>query len=111
MNIPIPHTKNVAIFSKIAGVEYLDSLKKSGKYMPGCYRIWSSFGNSDNLYYIGQSIYLGMRIKYQAKSQNNSTYDLCFNLGDKVKVDLYILPLLIEIPAGLSITEFLCVLE
>jgi len=39
MDLPIPHTNKVAVFSKIAGVENLDSLKKSGKYIPGCYRI------------------------------------------------------------------------
>jgi len=39
LDLPWPHTANVAKLSKIAGVENLDSLRKSGKYVPGCYRI------------------------------------------------------------------------
>jgi len=39
LDLPIPHTNKVSIFSKIAGIENMESLKKSGKYVPGCYRI------------------------------------------------------------------------
>jgi len=39
LDLPLPHTDKIIPFSKIAGVENLKSLKKSGKYIPGCYRI------------------------------------------------------------------------
>jgi hypothetical protein len=39
LDLPLPHTDKVIPFSKIAGIENLESLRKSGKYIPGCYRI------------------------------------------------------------------------
>ena len=45
LDLPIPHTDKISNFSKVAGVENLDSLRKSGKFVPGCYRIYG-IGNS-----------------------------------------------------------------
>jgi len=39
LDLPLPHTDKVATFSIIAGIEYMVSLRKSGKYIPGCYHI------------------------------------------------------------------------
>jgi len=39
LDLPIPHTDKIIPFSKIAGVENLESLRKSNKYVSGCYRI------------------------------------------------------------------------
>ena len=109
LNLPVSHTKEVAIFSKIAGIENLESLRKSGKYVPGCYRIWD-LGTSTNLCYIGQTKHLGSRIKYHAKGYNKSTREFCSGFKNRIKVDLFILPDKQKI-SGLSLNEFLCVLE
>ena len=110
LDFPWPHTVNVAKFSKIAGVENLESLRKSGLYVPGCYRIWG-LGQPSDLCYIGQSKHLGIRVKYHAKGHNKSTHQFCSNLGNKVKVDLFTLPKNKNIPSGLTLNEFLCTLE
>jgi GIY-YIG catalytic domain. len=110
LDLPIPHTDKISDFSKVAGVENLDSLRKSGKFVPGCYRIYG-IGNSPDMCYIGQALHLGLRVKQHAKGSNKNTSDFCMNLGNKGKVDLFILPGLENIPKGLSISEFLCVLE
>ena len=110
LDLPLPHTDKVVPFSKIAGIENLESLRKSGKYIPGCYRIWG-LNNSDDLCYIGQSTHLGLRVKYHTKGQNKNTREFCINLGGQGKVDLFILPPLNEIPSDIFITQFLCVLE
>jgi hypothetical protein len=110
LDLPKPHTNKVAKFSKIAGVENLESIKKSGKYVSGCYRIWG-LNSSEDYCYIGQAKHLGLRIKDQAKGNNKNTRDFCISLGDQAKVDLFILPPIQSIPSGLTITEFLCVLE
>jgi len=52
-----------------------------------------------------------LRIKYHTKGQNKNTQEFCNSLGNLGKVDLFILPPLIEIPLGLTEAEFLCVLE
>jgi len=54
------------------------------------------------LCYLDQSKHLGLRVKYHAKGHNESTYEYCSNLGNKAKVDLFILPPLNEIPSGLT---------
>lgn len=110
LDFPWPHTINVAKFSKVAGIENLESLKKSGLYVPGYYRIWG-LGQPNDLCYIGQSKHLGLRVKYHAKGNNKSTYSFCSNLGNKVKVDLFILPKNKDILNGLTQKEFLCTLE
>jgi len=110
MDLPIPHTNKVAVFSKIAGVENLDSLKKSGKYIPGCYRIWG-LNRPDDLCYIGQAKHLGTRIKQHAKGNNLNTSAFCFELGDSAKVDLFLLSGINDIPFELSISNLLCLLE
>jgi len=63
------------------------------------------------LCYLDQSKHLGLRVKYHAKGHNESTYEYCSNLGNKAKVDLFILPKSNEIPSGLTLSEFLCTLE
>lgn len=110
MDLPIPHTNKVAVFSLIAGVENLESLKKAGKYIPGCYRIWG-LNRSDDLCYIGQAKHLGTRIKQHAKGNYLNTRDFCLKLGDSAKVDLFLLSNINDIPSELSIYKLLCVLE
>lgn len=39
LDLPLPHTEKVAVFSEIAGPEYLDNIRKFDKFVPGCYRI------------------------------------------------------------------------
>lgn len=109
MDLPIPHTNKVAVFSKIAGVENLESLKKSGNSIPGCYRIWG-LNRPDDLSYIGQAKHLGTRVKQHAKGNNLNTRDFCFELGDSAKVDLFLLSSINHIPSELSIPKLLCVL-
>jgi GIY-YIG catalytic domain len=110
VDLPTPHTDKVSVFSKIAGIENSESLRKSGKYVSGCYRIYA-LGCPEDECYIGQSKHLGSRIKYHAKGQNVSTRVFCLDRKKTVKVDLYILPESKKIPRGLNLTEFLCVLE
>jgi len=110
LDLPLPGTKKVISFSKIAGVENLESLKKSGKFVPGCYRIWG-LNKASDFCYIGQTRHLGLRVKYHAKGQNKNTFTFCNSLGNKGKVDLYILPKNLEHQSKLSKSEFLCVLE
>jgi hypothetical protein len=52
-----------------------------------------------------------MRVKYHAKGYNKSTYLFCFDLSNKVKVDLFIIPNNKDIPSGIILNEFLCTLE
>jgi len=110
LNLPRPKSKYITPFSKVAGPENLDSLKKSGKFIPGCYRIWG-LGYPEKFCYIGQSIHLGRRIKYHAKGSNINTRKFCHDLKDKAKVDLFILPKDNNIITKLTIRKFLCVLE
>ena len=102
LDLPLPHTSKVSNFSKIAGVENLERLRKSGKFIPGCYRIYKD-SDLPNICYIGQAMHLGFRVKQHAKGNNKNTSRFCADLGDKGKVDLYILPGLENIPSGLSI--------
>jgi len=39
LDFPKPHTDKVIPFSKVAGIENLENLRKTGKFIPGCYRI------------------------------------------------------------------------
>ena len=110
LDLPLPHTNKVSNFSKIAGVENLERLRKSGKFIPGCYRIYKD-SDLSNICYIGQAMHLGVRVKQHAKGNNKNTAKFCADLRDKGKVDLYILPSIDNLPTGLSIPEFLCVLE
>ena len=110
LDLPLPHTSKVSNFSKIAGVENLERLRKSGKFIPGCYRIYKD-SDLPNICCIGQAKHLGLRVKQHAKGNNKNISKFCADLDDKGKVDLYILPGLENIPSGLSITELLCVLE
>lgn len=61
--------------------------------------------------YIGQSKHLGIRVKYQAKGHNKSISQFYSDLGNKIKVDLFILPKNKDIPFGLRLNEFLCTLK
>ena len=102
LNFSWLHRVNVAKFSKIAGIENLESLRKSGLYVPGYYRIWG-LGQASDLCYIGQYKHLGMRVKYHAKGHNRSTYLFCSDLSNKVKVDLFIILKNKDIPSGLTL--------
>lgn len=110
LDLPLPHTDKVAVFSKIAGPEYLDNIRKFDKFVPGCYRIWG-LNVSEDLCYIGQAKHLGRRVKDHAKGYNKNTFQFCTKLGSEGKVDLFILPPIYDIPPGLTLSEFLCVLE
>jgi NUMOD1 domain len=110
VDLPIPRSDKVSAFSKIAGIENLESLRKSGKYVPGCYRIWVE-NCPEDMCYIGQSNHLGMRVKCHAKGQNKSTREFCLNRKERIKVDLYIVLDISKIPGGLSLTQFLCIME
>lgn len=110
LDLPLPHTDKVAVFSEIAGPEYLDNIRKFDKYVPGCYRIWG-LNVSDDLCYIGQAKHLGRRVKDHAKGHNKNTFQFCTKLSSEGKVDLFILPPIYDIPPGLTLSEFLCVLE
>jgi hypothetical protein len=89
LDLPLPHTNKVSNFSKIAGVENLERLKKSGKFIPGCYRIYKD-SDLPNICYIGQAMLLGLRVKQHDKGYNKNTSRFCADLGDKGKVDLFI---------------------
>lgn len=110
LGLSIPHTDKVLPFSKIAGIENSESLRKTGKYITGCHRIWG-LNKSDNYCYIGQAKHLGRRIKDHIKGQNKNTHEFCINLGNEGKVDLFILPILNEIPSDITIPNFLSILE
>lgn len=116
VDLPVPRTNKINVFSKIVvplcpcapSVENLESLRKSGKYVYDCYRIWA-LENPNDMCYIGQVKHLGIRVKYQAKGKNKSTREFCLNRKNTIKIDLYIISDIGKIPGGLSLTEFLCV--
>lgn len=76
LDLPIPHTYKVTKFSKIGGIENLKSLRKSYKFISGCYSIWGTNKPKD-FCYIGQAKHLGHRIKIHAKGQNKNTREFC----------------------------------
>lgn len=104
MDLPFPHIKKVAPFAKIAGVENSYNLKKSGKYITGCYRIWGLNKRSD-FCYIGQAKHLGIRVKFHVKRQNKNTWSFCKILGNKDKVYLFILSNKNKIISDLMVEE------
>lgn len=106
LNLPVPKTEHVIPFSKVAGPEIARDHERA---TPGCYRIYSPNTPKD-FSYIGQTIHLGNRVKDHAKGHNTSTSTFISLLGDKAKVDLYLIPkdLILN---GLSLQQFLCVLE
>jgi hypothetical protein len=110
LDLPRSHEESVIPFSKVADVEYMESLKKSRKFVPGCYRIWG-LGYPGEYCYIGQTKHLGRRVKYHSKGSNNTTKAFCSELGNNAKVDLFIIPKDNEIIKKYSIDKFLCVLE
>jgi GIY-YIG catalytic domain len=108
--LPRSHEDSIISFSRIAGVEHTGSLKKSGMYVPGCYRIWG-LGYPDEYCYVGQAKHLGRRVKYHSKGSNKSTKTFCNELGNNAKVDLFIIPKENEIIIKFSLEKFLCILE
>lgn len=106
LDLPKPYTDKAIIFSKFAGP---NDWKSAVKYnISGCYRIWGD--ESDDMCYIGQSKYLGPRVKKHAYGWNINTRKFCSNLGGKGKVSLYIIPKN-KIRKELTINQFLCILE
>jgi hypothetical protein len=74
-------------FSKIAGVENMESLKKSelGKFFSGCYRIWGN-NQPEIMCYIDQTKYLALRIKFHVRGQNKSTCEFYLNKRNQLEV-------------------------
>lgn len=112
--LPRVNTEHVAPFSAVAGP---DNTKGNGT--PGCYLLADSSymdqplsPGSKSFCYIGQSIRLGKRVKEHAKGLEVATSSFLSSLGDSATAYLFIVTDEIQTQLnGLSMKEFLCVLE
>jgi hypothetical protein len=50
LDLPMFHTDKVSKLSKVAGIENLESLRNSGNYVLGCYRIYEIDDSYKNCY-------------------------------------------------------------
>lgn len=104
VNLPTPFSPHLSAFVNIAGPEIA---RIANKLKPGCYRI---FGPNTDSSYIGQSIHLGGRVKGHAKGHNAGTKDFVNGLGTTGLVQLFLVPTNANLE-GLTLSQFLCVLE
>ena len=108
MPLPLARTLHVATFTKLVG--------QSKVKLAGCYIIKGAnlatspvTGLTSRECYIGQSTYLGRRVKYH-KGQDPTTYSFIKSLKDKGVLELFIVKSE-TLPDGLTKKQFITLLE
>lgn len=109
LNLPVPNSPDVAPFAKIAGPE---NSKDPALRTPGCYMIVDSAETDLRNSYIGQSVHMGNRVKNHASGKDPRTSKFVGSMNQGI-VRLFLLTpeMVASMPAGLTTTQFLCVLE
>lgn len=114
MPLPIPHTKYVADFTKLAGQEHFNSkIKLAGCYIiKGPNLVISPITDKESIEcYIGQSTHLGYRVKRHTKGEDFTTSQFIKSLNNKGILELCIIYPEIKIPNGLNKNQFITLLE
>lgn len=105
--LPYAHTDASKVFSKLVGpYESSDPIKRKA----GCYHIHPK-GEMFNTGYVGQSIILGNRVRRHMLGLFNTTADFIKSLDNNGQVTLYIVPSTIVLSEGITMSQFLTVLE
>lgn len=108
--LPVPNSPHVLPFSAVAGPENSgDPTKRT----PGCYQLINPIEREARKTYIGQSVHLGNRVKDHASGGDPRTNPFVSEMEGKGLVALYMLtPFMAStMLGGLTLTQFLCVLE
>lgn len=108
--MPIPNTSHVKPFSAVAGPEHPVDLNKR---TPGCYLLVKSGDLDSHNKYIGHSVHMGDRVKDHTSGRYPTTAKFIASMMGQGLVQLFMVtPRIINtLPVGLTLTQFLCVLE
>lgn len=110
LSLPVPNTEHVLPFAAVAGPE---NSKDPAKRTPGCYLIKPKGDDNMSNSYVGQSVHTGNRVKDHANGKDPRTAKFVESMQGNGEVLLFLLSpeVLSKLPEGLTLTQFLCVLE
>ena len=110
LSLPVPNTEHVLPFAAVAGPE---NSKDPAKRTPGCYLIKPKGDDNMSNSYVGQSVHTGNRVKDHANGKDPRTAKFVESMQGNGEVQLFLLTpeVLSKLPEGLTLTQFLCVLE
>nr|ATX62008.1 hypothetical protein [Tremella fuciformis] len=104
-SLPYPHTDQ-SRFTAVGGKSNPYEQRSDSTKIPGCYLITDGTDS-----YIGQAVHLGKRVREHAAQYSNNTSTMVGSTpNDSVKVTLFVVPRQ-DSYYGLTLSEFLCVLE